>query len=132
LDIQTDRKLLTIPDAEEPLNGYRCFIAITDRVRDERGEFFLQPHRTSVVWGGQKALFIFEHHSGGFGLYYDVQTPTPIASQSGGGAFETSTIVMKNRIFIPVPDGLRVSFIPQVGERKRLEVRCDILYIDRN
>jgi len=45
--------------------------------------------------------------------------------------FETSTIVMKNRIFIPVPDGLRPSFLPQAGERKKLEVRCDILYIDR-
>jgi molecular chaperone HtpG len=25
-----------------------------------------------VVWGGQKVLFVFEHHSGEFGLYYDV------------------------------------------------------------
>ncbi len=132
LDIETERKLLTIADNEAPLNGYRCFIAITDRVREERGEFFLQPHRTSVVWGGQKALFIFEHQSGSFGLYYDVQTPGPIADQSGGGAYETSTIVMKNRTFIPVPEGLRRSFLPQSGEKKRLEVRCDILYIDRD
>ena len=132
LDIETPSKLLTIPDSEEPLNGYRCFIAVTDRVREERGEFFLQPHRTSVVWGGQKALFIFEHHSGNFGLYYDVQTTGLIAGQSGGGAFETSTIVMKNRIFIPVPDGLRSSLLPTAGEKKKLEVRCDILYTDRD
>jgi molecular chaperone HtpG len=132
LDIETNRKLLTIPDNEEPLNGYRCFIALTDRVREERGEFFLQPHRTSVVWGGQKALFIFEHHSGNFGLYYDVQTTSLISGESGGGAFESSTIVMKNRIFIPVPDGLRASFLPMAGERKKLEVRCDILYTDHN
>jgi molecular chaperone HtpG len=131
LDIETERKLLTIADNEEALKGYRCFVALTDRVREERGDFFLQPHRTSVVWGGQKALFIFEHQSGGFGLYYDVQAPGLIAEQSGGGTFETCTIVMKNRIFIPVPDGLRQSFVPQTGERKRLEVRCDILYIDR-
>lgn len=131
LDIETERKLLTIADNEESLKGYRCFIAITDRVREERGDFFLQPHRTSVVWGGQKALFIFEHQSGGFGLYYDVQTQSLIAHQSGGGQFETCTIVMKNRIFIPVPEELRQSFLPQPGERKKLEVRCDILYIDR-
>lgn len=132
LDIETPSKLLTIPDNEEPLNGYRCFIALTDRVREERGDFFLQPHRTSVVWGGQKALFIFEHHSGNFGLYYDVQTPSLISGQSGGGAFESSTIVMKNRIFIPVPEGLRGSLLPSVGEKKKLEVRCDILYTDRD
>ena len=131
LDLESEKKLLTIADNEESLKGYRCFIAITDKVREERGDFFLQPHRTSVVWGGQKALFIFEHQSGGFGLYYDVQTPSLIAEHSGGGAFETCTIVMKNRIFIPVPEKLRPSFLPQAGERKRLEVRCDILYIDR-
>lgn len=131
LDMETSSKLLTIPENEEPLNGYRCFLALTDRVREERGEFFLQPHRTSIVWGGQKVLFIFEHHSGNFGLYYDVQTSDLISSQSGGGSFETSTIVMKNRTFIPVPEGLRASLLPSVGERKKLEVRCDILYTDR-
>ena len=81
--------------------------------------------------GGQKALFIFEHQSGRFGLYYDLQTPGLIAQQSGGGTFETCTIVMKNRIFIPLPETLRNSFLPQGNEKKRLEVRCDILYIDR-
>lgn len=131
LDISTDRKLLTIPDDEPSLKGYRCFLAITDRIREEKGDFFLQPHKTSVVWGGQKALFIFEHQSGGFGLYYDLQTKGLIADNSGGGASETSTIVMKNRIFIPIPEALRESFLPKADETKRFEVRCDILYIDR-
>lgn len=129
-DIATDRKLLTIEDTEPPLKGYRCFLAISKRVREERGEFFLQPHRTSVVWGGQKALFIFEHHSGEVGLYYDVQMSEPVAPSSGGGSFETCTIVMKNQIFIPVPLPLQEAFLPEVGETKRLEVRCDLLYID--
>lgn len=130
-DIETDRKLLTIRDEEEPLRGFRAFLAITDRIRAERGDFFLQPHRTSVVWGGQKVLFIFQHHSGEFGLYYDIQTPDLIANESGGGARETCTIVMKNRIFIPLPEEIKSGFLPAEGERKRLESRCDILYIDR-
>lgn len=129
-DIATDRKLLTIEETDPPLKGYRCFLALSKRVRQERGEFFLQPHRTSVVWGGQKALFIFEHHSGEVGLYYDVQMSEPVASSSGGGAFETCTIVMKNQIFIPVPAPLQIAFMPKLGETKRLEVRCDLLYID--
>ena len=131
LDMETDRKLLTIREDEQPLKGYRCFLAISDRVRKEKGEFLLQPHRTSVVWGGQRALFIFEHHAREFGLYYDIQTPDLVGHQSGGGACETCTIVMKNRIFIPVPEIIQSSFVPQVGERKRLEVRSDILHIDR-
>jgi molecular chaperone HtpG len=130
LDIETQRKLLTIREDEPALKGYRCFLAISDRVRDEKGDFFLQPHRTSVVWGGQRALFVFEHHSGEFGLYYDVQTPDLVSQGSGGGPFETSTIVTKNRIFIPLPPAIQSSFVPSVGEKKRLELRCDILYLD--
>lgn len=130
MDIETDRKLLTIEPGAPPLKGYRRFLAISKRIRDERGDFFLQPHRTSVVWGGQKALFIFEHHSGEVGLYYDIQMNEPVSGTSGGGAFETCTIVMKNQIFIPVPADLEDAFMPNMGETKRLEVRCDLLYID--
>jgi molecular chaperone HtpG len=129
-DMSTDRKLLTIDEPDPPLRGYRCFLAISKRIREERGEFFLQPHRTSVVWGGQKALFIFEHHSGEFGLYYDVQMSEPIAPAPSGGTFETCTIIMKDQIFIPVPQPIQQAFLPAAGETKRLDIRCDLLYID--
>lgn len=132
LDMSTPKKLLTIADGDPALRGYRCFLAITDRIHEEKGDFFLQPHRTSVVWGGQKALFIFEHHSGEFGLYYDLQTQGLISNQSGGGSVETCTIVMKNRVFIPIPPAIQASFLPDPNEKKRFEVRCDILYIDRH
>ena len=130
MDMSTDKKLLIIDDSEPALRGYRCFLAISNRIREERGEFFLQPHRTSVVWGGHRALFIFEHQSGEVGLYYDVQMREPLAPAPGGGSFETSTIMMKNQIFIPIPEPLRQRFLPQGGETKRLEVRCDLLFID--
>jgi molecular chaperone HtpG len=130
LEIETNRKLLTIPDNEAALEGFRCFLAITDRIREDRGDFFLQPHKTSVVWGGQRVLVVFEHHSGTFGLYYDIQSQEMIAPTSGGGTYPTCTIMMKNRIFIPIPPEIQSAFIPAPGERKRLEVRCDILYID--
>jgi molecular chaperone HtpG len=126
-DVSSAAKLLTIDAAEAPLRGYRNFIAISDRVRDEMGEFFLQPHRTSIVWGGQKTLFIFLHHSGQFGLYYDLQTREMVEAKSGGSSYPTSTIVLKDRIYIPVPDEIATSFVPAPGERKRFEVRSDIL-----
>ena len=126
-DVFSAAKLLTIDAGDPPLRGYRNFIAISDRVRDEMGEFFLQPHRTSVVWGGQKTLFIFLHHSGQFGLYYDLQTREMVEANSGGGSYPTATIVLKDRIYIPVPDEIARSFVPAAGERKRFEVRSDIL-----
>jgi len=130
LEISTMSKLLTIPDDEPALNGYRCFLAVSDRVKEDRGDFFLQPHKTSVVWGGQRALFVFEHHSGEFGLYYDIQSQELVAAVSGGGAFVTSTLVLGSGIFIPIPPEISAAFIPRIDERKRLSVRCDLLFTD--
>jgi hypothetical protein len=49
---------------------------------------------------------------------------------SGGGVYETCTIVMKNRIYIPVPEAIQSAFIPTMGERKRFEVSCDLLFTE--
>lgn len=130
LDQESPARVLTIEADEPPLKGYRCFVALSDRVREDRGDFFLQPHRTEIVWGGQKALYVFQHQSGEFGLYYDLQGAEPFASTSGGRAFPTCTIVLKNQIYIPVPEEIAAVFIPLEGTRKRFEVKCDLLYLD--
>lgn len=127
-DVSTDAKVLLLGPGDSTVRGYRCFISIADRVREERGDFFYQPHRTSIVWGGQRVLFIFQHHSGEYGLYYDLQASQIVAETSGGGVFDTCTIVMKNRVFIPVPEAVQAAFMPQNDERKRFEVRCDVLF----
>ncbi|HBP4989448.1 TPA: ATP-binding protein [Pseudomonas aeruginosa] len=129
-DVPCSMKLLTIPRDQPALRGYRCFIALTEKVRTDMGDFFLQPHKTSIVWGGQKVLFIFLHHSGEFGLYYDLQTRDSISEHSGGKVYQTSTMVLKNAIYIPVPEEIEASFVPAAGERKRFEVRCDLLRVD--
>ncbi len=127
-DEQTNALILT---SQEPVNGYRCFLAVSDRVQGEKGHFFLQPHSTEVVWGGRKVLFIFHHHSKRFGLYYDILCPGLVGSESSGGPRITATILTKSRTFIPIPDEIAEDFVPTAAERKRLEIRCDILYIDR-
>lgn len=127
LELTSSAKLLVIDEKDPALRSYRSFLAITDKVREEMGEFFLQPHSTSIVWGGQKTLFIFMHHSGQFGLYYDLQTREVVEAPAGGGAYPTCTIVLKDRLYIPIPDEIRASFVPATGERKRFEVRADIL-----
>ena len=48
-------------------------------------------------------------------------------ARSGGGPYPSATIVIKDRIFIPVPDEIRASFVPRLGQRKRFKVRADIL-----
>jgi molecular chaperone HtpG len=131
IEKETTAKLLLIDRNEPALRGYRSFLALSDRAREEMGEFFLQPHRTSVVWGGQRTLFIFLHHSGEFGLYYDLQTTEPIEAPAGGGPLPTATIVLKNSIYIPIPEPISASFVPVKGERKRFEVRADIIRTEK-
>jgi len=128
LDRESPSKLLTIADEDAALKGYRCFIALSNRAREERGDFFLQPHRTEIVWGGQKAFYVFQHHSGEFGLYYELQGADIFAPAPGGKAIPTCTIVLRNQIYIPVPDEVRQQFIPGEGAKKRFEVRCELLY----
>ena len=127
LEITSAAKLLVIDDNEPALRSYRCFLAITDRVREQMGHFFLQPHTTSIVWGGQKTLFIFMHHSKRFGLYYDLQTREVVNAPSGGGSYSTCSIVLKDRLYIPIPEEISASFIPTLGEKKRFDIRADIL-----
>jgi molecular chaperone HtpG len=128
LDVESTAKLLTIEEGESPLRGYRCFVAISDRARKDRGEFFLQPHRTEIVWGGQKVWFIFQHHSREFGLYYELQADEILSDTPGGRSFPTSTIILKNQIYIPVPGEISEKFVPKEAERKRFEVSFELLY----
>lgn len=130
MSLESSAKLLTIEDNETPLKGYRCFIALTERVRQERMDFFLQPHRMEVVWGGQKAMFVLPHHSEGFALYYELQGMEVFSDESGGGRFPTCTIVLKNQVYLPIPDAIRSKFMPPEGGKKLFEVRCDLLYTE--
>lgn len=128
-EISSAAKVLTIGSKDVALQGYRCFLAITEQAREERAEFFFQPHKTSVVWGGQRVLFIFLHHSERFGLYYDLQTHGTLATEGGGGPYPTCSIVLKDNIYLPIPNPIASRFVPKAGERKRFYVRHDILRV---
>ena len=128
-EITSNAKMLTLSEGEVPLRGYRCFLALTAKVREDIGDFFLQAHRTSIVWGGQRVLYVFLDHSGTYGVYYDLQTNEMLEAESGGGAVPTCTIMLRDNIYIPIPEVLNSSFVPAQGRRKRFEVRQDILRV---
>lgn len=124
---ESDKILLTIPTHEQAINGFRTFLGITERVRDDRGDFFLQPHFTQIVWGGQKVLFIFQHHSREFSLYYEVLAKEFVSDAPGAASFSTTTIAIRNQTYIPIPDAISAKFIP--GQHpKEFYSRCDLLY----
>ena len=127
-EVESDAKLLLVSSGEESLRGYRGFLALTERVRQDHTDFFLQPHRIEVVWGGQKAMYIFQHHSGEFSLYYDLQGSDLLPNGPSGCRIPTSTIIVKNQIYIPIPDVVLAGFHVGPGERKSFEVRSDLLF----
>ena len=128
-DVSCSAKLLTIPDTQPALAGYKCFLALGRKAKEDRAEFFLQPHTTSIVWGGQRVLFIFAHRSVVYGLYYDIESRTLISEEPGGGRYPTCTIFVANQVYIPIPATIQTAFLPKTGERKRFLVRDDLLSV---
>ena len=128
-DVSCSAKLLTIPIGEPGLAGYRCFLPLGRKAREDRAEFFLGPHTTSIVWGGQRVLFIFTHPSGEYGLYYDLESRTVTSSEPGGGRFPWCTIFLANQVYIPIPLDIQACFLPKEAERKRFLVRDDLLSV---
>lgn len=72
-------------------------------------------------------VYISTQSSFSFTLYYDIELKEPIKdTPTGGRSFPTTTIITKNRIFVPVPPELVSSFEVQEGT-KEFYVRYDIL-----
>jgi len=126
-DVETDAKLLVLEDSEI-MFGYKGLLRLSEKAYLDRAEFFYQPHYTEIIWGGQKIIFIFRHVSGTFGFYYDIQLNELMAIPSGGDSFETMTVILKNSVFLPIPSTLFQYFAPSENEKKRFDVRYDILY----
>ena len=126
-DVETDAKLLELDDSQIR-DGFKGFLRLSERAYSDKGEFFLQPHSTEVIWGGQRVMFIFKHISGEFGFYYDVLLNELLSIPPSGRNFETLSIVLKNSVFVPIPQDLYKYFTPGENETKRFDVRYDILY----
>ena len=126
-DIETDAKMLVLDDSEQ-LYGYKGLLRLSEHAYADRADFFFQPHFTEVIWGGQKIILIFRHVSGAYGFYYDIQLNEVMNIPSGGRSYETMTVILKNCVFLPIPSTLFPYFTPTGNEKKRFEVRYDILY----
>jgi molecular chaperone HtpG len=126
-DTASGMKVLTVASEHSKLNGFRMFLALSDRLASREGEFLRQPHTTKVMWGSHRVIYIFTDATGELSLYYDVKLKEPLAVETTGGAmFPTTTIVTKNRIFVPVPKVLAPAFEITNGT-KEFYVRFDTI-----
>src|SRR5206468_4168450 len=109
------------------LNNCEMFLGLSDRLRKREGEFFRYPHTTRIIWAGHRIIYIFTEASGKITLYYDIELREPLEEKTASGAmFPTTTLVLKNRIYIPVPPLLHSAF-KIVGGAKQFFVRFDTI-----
>jgi len=120
-------KVLTVAAEHSKLNGFQMFLALSDRLARSEGEFLRQPHTTKLMWGSHRVIYIFTTATGDLSLYYDIKLKEPLETQTAGGAlFPTTTLVTKNRIFVPVPKVLQAAFQITDGA-KEFYVRFDTI-----
>lgn len=106
-DTELRERLLTTDKEVAQLNNHRMFLALSDRLFQLERDFFTWPHSTQVAWAGRRIVFLFGLANSPQNLYYDIELRhARTAGAAGGCPLITTTIVTKNRIFVPVPPAL--------------------------
>ena len=126
-DIASTMKVLTVERQYPRLNNFQMFLSVSDSMFKREGDFLRWPHTTKLIWGAHRVIHIFTDEIGEMSLYYDIELKTPLETEkTGGQMFATTTLITKNRIYVPVPKLLETAF--QVTEgTKEFYVRFDTI-----
>ena len=127
-DLASEKKVLTVATELPKLNGFQMFLTLSERLAKSDGEFLHWPHTTKLMWGSHRVTYIFTDATGGLTLYYDIELKEPLETgQTGGAMLPTTTIVTKNRIYVPsFPKELESAFQIANGA-KEFYVRFDTI-----
>lgn len=105
LDKNIDFKVLRTDDINHDLNNIKLFLSLSDKLYRDYAEFFYQPHTTNVIWSMHRVIFFFTHASNNLTLYYQLDLDKPLGNNvKGAKTIPTTTIITKNKIFIPIVD----------------------------
>ena len=129
LDYDSPKKLLKSEIAYPALNNHQMFLALSDKLFDRYSDFFLEPHATKIIWSTHKVVYVFTHISSQVSMYYDIDLKAPLPNNmTGGHAIKSTTIITKNKIFVPIVKEMYDYFNLQ-NHQGRLEfyVRFDTL-----
>lgn len=119
LEVETKAKLLKTDVVSSLLHGYKIFLTLTDAMIKEYYTFFMRPHTTRVIWSMHRIIFIFTLENGSYTLYYDMELKKHLNSDlTGGGMIPTTTIITKDKVFIPIPHELEDYFSLRAGTLK--------------
>jgi molecular chaperone HtpG len=124
----TQSKVLTVDTKVFQLNNFCLFLSVSQRLFDRDRDFFLDPHKTKIIWGSHRIVYIFLSSRTNFTLYYDIELKEPLKdSPVGGKCIPSTTIITKDKIFIPVIDEA-VSAFKVIDTPKEFIVRYDYIY----
>lgn len=119
LEKKIDYKVLRSEDRSNSLNNIKMFLCLSDKMFRDYAEFFYQPHTTNVIWSMHRIIYFFTHASNNLTLYYQMDLEKPIAMDAKGAiSIPTTTIITKNKIFIPIPDDMYDYFNIKEGQIK--------------
>lgn len=103
LDYDSPMKLLITSAAYPALNNHQMFLALSDKLFDRYSDFFFEPHSTKVIWSTHKVVYVFTHISSQVSMYYDIDLKEPLPkNMTGGHPIKSTTIITKNKIFVPI------------------------------
>ena len=124
----TKMKILKTSQPYPQLNNFTHFIALSDIVFEKQLDFFLDPHTTKVMWGMHKIVYIFTHASGQLTLYYEIELKNNRLADgmTGGQQLPTTTVLSKNRIFVPIEPSL-IPYFDFKEEKLEFYVRYDLI-----
>jgi molecular chaperone HtpG len=126
-EMETKMKVLTVASPQQTLNNFQMFVALSDRAVHLEGDFLRSPHTTKLIWGAHRIIYILTDATGELSFYYDIELKEPLETDMTGGAmFPTTTIVTKDRIYLPVPRDLEQAFRITSGT-KEFYVRFDTI-----
>lgn len=124
----TKMKILKTSQPYPQLNNFTHFLALSDMVFEKQLDFFLDAHTTKVMWGMHKIVYIFTHSSGQLTLYYEIELKNVRLADgvTGGQQLPTTTVLSKNRIFVPLEPTL-IPYFDFKEEKIEFYVRYDLI-----
>lgn len=79
------------------------FLALSDKMDRFNRPFFLLLHTTRVIWSMHRIIYIFTDITSSVSFYYELELDKKLdEANTGGEPILSTTIVTKNKIFVPV------------------------------
>lgn len=125
LDVETKLRILKTDVVTPVLQNNLMFMALTDKMVNQKRIFFSNPHTTRILWSMHRLIYIFTDELGKNTLYYDLELTRKIPDSTGGKSIRSATIITKDKIFVPIVSELYDYFNLNIDDKLKFFVHFD-------